>query len=162
MEESLIEMVIQGIAFNSVSKTPVILLQSKIDNSILPIELGAFEANAILLNLKGIETPRMLTHDLFAHFMRRHGFQVTRLLIYSRDGQKYKAKLVYRRGRRSSMLDVRPSDGIALSLQFRAPIFAYGYLVVSQPEELTAYSDPDRLPPESLYIDADSGSQSYM
>ena len=60
------------------------------------------------------------------------------------------------------MLDVRPSDGIALAIQFKAPIYSYNYLVVSQPENLYPYSDPDHLPPESLYINAEDGDHHFM
>ncbi len=162
MDENQIEMIIQGIAFDPCTQKPVILLQSRTDSSILPLELSPFEANAILVNLKGIRTPRLLTHDLFAFFMRRHSFAVTGLLIYGRDENKYKAKLEYAQGRKVHTLDVRPSDGIALALQFNAPIFAYDYLVLTQPEDLQPYRDPDHLPPESLYIDAEGSEQKLM
>ena len=138
MVNNLVELSIQGIAYNAATKTPVILLHTKSDHFVLPIEVGPFEANTILVRLKGIETPRMLTHALFASFMKRHRFKVERLLIFSREKKNYKAKLQYRKGRRTYMMDVRPSDGIALSIGPLPPEHPVGSARLKNHKEMIA------------------------
>ena len=58
----------------------------------LPVIIGASEAQAMVIELKGIVPPRPLTHNLFASVLEVLGVQLMRVLIYKVDnGVFYKA-----------------------------------------------------------------------
>ena len=132
MSESIIQLYITGIALDNNKDVPVVILEDKLQEQVLPVPVGPFEANAIIVMLKGITTPRMLTHELFAHFMLENRFNITKLILSGKPDTDYKATLFYKRGRKKRLLDVRPSDGIALSLQFHNPVYAEKHLLQSK------------------------------
>ena len=63
------EMVIYGVSFDMVGKQPIVLLKTRDGNKFLPIWIGHPEAAAILMKLQGNESPRPMTHDLFAQVL---------------------------------------------------------------------------------------------
>ena len=63
------EMVIYGVSFDQVGKSPIVLLKTAEGNRFLPIWIGAPEATAILMKLQGAAAPRPLTHDLFTNVL---------------------------------------------------------------------------------------------
>ena len=162
MERNVVLLTIQGIALDSNAEMPVILLKPSDKKYVLPIKLGPFEANAIVLMLKNIHPPRSLTHDLFAEFMKQNGYTVSSLCIYGREQERYMAKLYYKKRRRIKELEVRPSDGIVLALHFGAPVYTYDHLLSVLPEKLDAYRDPQHLPPDSMYISMENANSHMM
>jgi uncharacterized protein len=68
--------------------------------------------------------PRPLTHDLLASFIRDHGFKVDHVEFYGADGKGFLARMQYRKGAKKFKREIRPSDGIALSLRLAFPILA--------------------------------------
>ena len=91
----------------------------------LPIIVGASEAQAIILELKGITPPRPLTHALFASVLDALGAQLLRVLIYKVESGVYYAYLYLRAGDTIFRIDSRTSDAIILALRMAAPIFIY-------------------------------------
>ena len=82
-----------------------------------------FRSSAILARLQDSETPRPMTHDLFATALHDLGGEVVRIAVTEmRDGTFY-ARIVIERGAEEFELDARPSDAIALALRTKAPIF---------------------------------------
>jgi bifunctional DNase/RNase len=59
-----IEMKIKGLMIDPITNMPIIILRDTASDSILPIWVGIFEANAIALELEKIAPPRPMTHDL--------------------------------------------------------------------------------------------------
>lgn len=110
------------------SDTPRIILHSEDAGGVLNITVGPFEASAIIVALEGISPPRPLTHDLLAELFRRHRFQLECVEIYDTDEDRFLSRLRYRDGAQSHVMEVRPSDGIALASRLKAPIFAPGEL----------------------------------
>lgn len=88
----------------------------------LPIIIGAFEAQAIALEIEGIKPPRPMTHDLIKNMIDALGVIVTKVTItelregtfYARIGVEHSA---------IEDVDARPSDAIALAVRFGVPIF---------------------------------------
>jgi bifunctional DNase/RNase len=92
-------------------------------NRRLPIIIGAFEAQAIALQLEKIQPPRPMTHDLLRDAMEAMGAEVIDILIDElREGTFY-AKVRYTHGGTESQLDARPSDAVALAVRVDVPIF---------------------------------------
>ena len=91
----------------------------------LPVIVGATEAQAIILELKGINPPRPLTHTLFASVLEALGAQLLRVLIYKMENGIYYAYLYLRAGDTIFRVDSRTSDAIVLALRMAAPILIY-------------------------------------
>lgn len=89
----------------------------------LPIIIGAFEAQAIALELEKIQPPRPMTHDLLRDTLDAVGADVVDVVIDElRDGTFF-AKIRYVHDDEEGQLDARPSDAVALAVRVDAPIF---------------------------------------
>ena len=98
----------------------------------LPIIIGAFEAQAIALELEKIQPPRPMTHDLLRDLMEQIGGEVQSVVISElRDGTFY-ARVRFVHDGKELELDCRPSDAVALAVRVAAPIFVSD-AVLSEP-----------------------------
>lgn len=89
----------------------------------LPILIGPFEAQAISLPLEGTRPDRPMTHDLIRAMLDRLAATLDRVVIDDLWNTTYYAKLYIRTDKEEIEIDARPSDAIALSVRFDAPIF---------------------------------------
>lgn len=111
----------------------------------LPIIIGGSEAQAIALELEGIQAPRPMTHDLLRDLCNLLGAEMTEVLIEDlRDGTFF-AKIRLLNGGREFELDARPSDAIALAVRLQAPI----YVADAVMEEASILPDDVDAPQES-------------
>jgi len=118
-----LEVEIRGLILDPVSNTPIVILQKPDENLFLPIWIGVFEANAIALQLEGVETPRPMTHDLLRAVIERLGGRVESGLVNSLVENTFPATLTLRNGDGTTAeIDARPSDAIALALRCGAII----------------------------------------
>jgi bifunctional DNase/RNase len=89
----------------------------------LPIIIGAFEAQAIALEIEGIKPPRPLTHDLLKQIIDSLGGSVLEVIISELRENTFYAKIVLEVSGLTNEIDARPSDAIALSVRTQAPIY---------------------------------------
>ena len=89
----------------------------------LPIIIGAFEAQAIALEIEGIKPPRPLTHDLLKHVIDNLGATVLEVIIDELRENTFYAKILLEVSTLSNEIDSRPSDAIALAVRAQAPIY---------------------------------------
>jgi len=92
-------------------------------NRRLPIIIGAFEAQAIALELEKIQPPRPMTHDLLRDSFEAVDMEVTQVVIDELREGTFFAKIRYRHNGEERQLDSRPSDAVALAVRVDAPIF---------------------------------------
>ncbi len=111
------------IIITETSPQQVIYLREKGGERSFPIVIGVHEALAIDRRLKGISTPRPLTHDLLARVIDALGGQLERIVINDLRDSTFIAKLVIHRNGGAVEVDCRPSDAIALGSAFNTPIF---------------------------------------
>lgn len=123
------------------NRTPVVILrESAGQRRLLPIFIGAAEAQAINLSLKNIETPRPMTHDLMKNLLDEVGARVERITVTAlRDGTFY-AEIVLNAQGEVRTVSSRPSDAIALAVRIGSPIYAEEDVLdeagrVEQPDE---------------------------
>ncbi len=135
MKEDMIRFTIKGIALDEESQMPIIILQSLETSRIIPLWIGPFEASAIIIEIEEVKPPRPLTHDLLSEFFLKHHYKLKYIYIYDFINDSHIAKIVYKKGFKTFTLEIRPSDGIALALRLKAPIYA------SQKVAGAAYSD---------------------
>jgi bifunctional DNase/RNase len=100
-----------------------ILLKELDGNRRLPIIIGAFEAQAIALEIEGIKPPRPLTHDLLKQLTDSLGATVIEIVIDELRDNTFYAKIILEVSGFTQELDARPSDAIALAVRAQAPIY---------------------------------------
>lgn len=97
----------------------------------LPIIIGAFEAQAIAIEIEKMVPSRPLTHDLFKTFAQTYNVQITEILIYNLVEGVFFAKLICTDGESIQEIDARTSDAIALAVRFNATIYTYEFILSS-------------------------------
>jgi len=118
-----VEMKVRGLALDSVSNMPIIILRDEEEKRSLPIWVGIFEANAIALELEKIATPRPMTHDLIKNILESVDAKVEKIVVNDLRENTFFALIHLRLGEEEITVDSRPSDAIALALRVGAPIF---------------------------------------
>ena len=119
-----IEVKIRALMMDPNSGTPIIILKDVNSETMLPIWVGAYEANAIALEIEKIAPPRPMTHDLLRNLIVELGLTVDRVVVTSlRDNTFYAVIEMTGEDGEAMRLDSRPSDAIALALRADCPIF---------------------------------------
>jgi len=89
----------------------------------IPIIIGGFEAQAIVIKLENLEPPRPLTHDLFKKFADQFNIAVTEVMIHKLEDGVFFSRLVCNDGKNEYSIDSRTSDAVAIALRFGCPIY---------------------------------------
>jgi hypothetical protein len=119
-----IEVKIRALMMDPNSGTPIIILKDVQSDTMLPIWVGAYEANAIALEIEKIAPPRPMTHDLLRNLIVELGVQVDRVVVTSlRDNTFFAVIEMHNSDGDKMVLDSRPSDAIALALRADCPIY---------------------------------------
>ena len=95
----------------------------------LPVIIGPAEAQATALYLKGIKTPRPLTHDLFMTSLTVMGASLLRVLIYKAKEGIFYSYIYLKKDDEITRIDARTSDAIALAVRADCPILIYNSLL---------------------------------
>ena len=117
------EFKIKGLIMDPLTNSPIVILQSLEKNTLLPIWVGIFEANAIALQIERIDTPRPLTHDLIKNILLQLDANVDKIVVTDLQENTFYAVIHLRMNGDRITIDSRPSDAIALALRTDAPIF---------------------------------------
>jgi len=119
-----IEVKIRALMMDPNSGTPIIILKDVNSETMLPIWVGAYEANAIALEIEKIAPPRPMTHDLLRNLIVELGLRVERVVVTSlRENTFYAVIELIGESGEPMRLDSRPSDAIALALRADCPIY---------------------------------------
>ena len=106
------------------TNTPIVVLKGIDSDTILPIWVGAYEANAIALEIEKVVPQRPMTHDLLRNFIVETGFRIVRVVISDlRDNTFYAIIELANENGAQMNLDARPSDAIALALRLDCAVF---------------------------------------
>ncbi|ACO04735.1 MAG TPA: bifunctional nuclease family protein [Persephonella sp.] len=119
----MIEMSVQGITLDPVTNMPIVVLKGKESEDILPIWIGIFEANAIAMQLEGVERPRPMTHDLIKNLINSLSASVEYIHIHDLKANTYYAEISLILNGERIVIDSRPSDAINIALRCNAPIY---------------------------------------
>jgi bifunctional DNase/RNase len=119
-----IEVKIRALMMDPNSGTPIIILKDVNSETMLPIWVGAYEANAIALEIEKIAPQRPMTHDLLRNLIIEMGARVNRVVVTElRDNTFFAVIEMSTNDGATLILDSRPSDAIALALRADCPIF---------------------------------------
>lgn len=89
----------------------------------LPIIIGGFEAQAIVIKLENLKPPRPLTHDLFKSFADLFDLNIKEIFIHRLDEGVFYSQLICDKGGEELIIDSRTSDAVALALRFDCSIY---------------------------------------
>src|SRR6201988_5504602 len=76
-----VEMTIRGLMVDPVTQMPIVILKDVAGDSVLPIWVGAFEAQAIALEMEKVSTPLPMTHDLIKNVLTGLETQVHKVVV---------------------------------------------------------------------------------
>ena len=118
-----VEMKIRGLTMDPVTQMPIVVLKDVNGNTVLPIWVGIFEANAIALEIEKVSTPRPMTHDLLKTVLMGLEAGIKKVVVSDlRDDTFYAVIWLEREGQLIS-IDSRPSDALALALRLDCPFY---------------------------------------
>lgn len=120
-----VEMKIRGLIMDPTANTPIILLKDANGETMLPIWVGAFEANAIALEIEKLSPQRPMTHDLLKNIIRELEASVRRVVITDLIDNTFFAVIELVKDDEVLIVDSRPSDAIALALRVDCPIYVH-------------------------------------
>lgn len=126
------------------TNTPIVVLKGVDSEIVLPIWVGAFEANAIALEIEKIVPQRPMTHDLLRNLIVECGLSASRVVVTDLQENTFYAlvELTDQNGEPVSM-DARPSDAIALALRLDCPIFVQQKVLDLSASSNQLDSDPE-------------------
>jgi len=90
----------------------------------VPIVIGFPEVTSIQMKVAGIEPPRPLTHDLLVHVLQALDARGVKLVVDDvREGTFFAKLHLLTKDGQNVVIDCRPSDGIALAVRLKIPLF---------------------------------------
>src|ERR1700759_908025 len=95
----------------------------------LPIIIGSFEAQAIAIEIEKMTPSRPLTHDLFKSLGEAFHITVQEIIIYNLVDGIFYSKLICSDGKKTTEIDARTSDAIAVAVRFDCPIYTYEFIL---------------------------------
>ena len=118
-----IEVRIRGLMMDPATNMPIVVLKDVGSDTVMPIWVGIFEANAIAIEIEKVAAPRPMTHDLTRNLMRHMNAKLEKIVITELRDDTFFAMLWLRQEDELITMDARPSDAIALALRADCPIF---------------------------------------
>ncbi|PYV55571.1 MAG: hypothetical protein DMG90_05205 [Acidobacteria bacterium] len=118
-----IEMKIRGLMMDPVTQMPIVVLKETNSDTVLPIWVGVYEANAIALEIEKVNPPRPMTHDLLKNLLVGLETQVHKVVVTELKEDTFYAVIWLQRNGQIISIDSRPSDALALALRMDCPIF---------------------------------------
>jgi uncharacterized protein len=165
-----VKLKVMGISYSQTQSGAyaLILVEENGDRRI-PIIIGGFEAQAIVIKLENLDPPRPLTHDLFKRFASEFDIAVLEVMIYKLEEGVFFSQLVCSDGKKEYTIDSRTSDAVALALRFECPIFITeeilekaGITVNPGDSELSSANDIDNIfEPERAKYESNSDEELF-
>ena len=118
-----VEMKIRGLTMDPVTQMPIVVLKDVNGNTVLPIWVGIFEANAIALEIEKVSTPRPMTHDLLKTVLLGLEAGIRKVVVSDLRDDTFYALIWLERDGELISIDSRPSDALALALRLDCPIY---------------------------------------
>lgn len=118
-----VEMKVKNLAFDLSKSGAMVFLEEMNGKRILPIWIGIFEANAIALELRKINTARPMTHDLILNIIKGLAAKVVKIVVTELKDNTFYAAIHVNTKDGEIVIDSRPSDAIAVALRVGTAIY---------------------------------------
>ena len=120
----MIEMKVMGIALDTRTGSPIVVLHDKENRRALPIWIGSAEASSIIRKIENLSVTRPMTHDLILSIVDEVGYKITKVEINDVEKETYFATIFIENEKGEIIeIDSRPSDAIAVAIRVDAPIY---------------------------------------
>ena len=143
----MIEVIIDSVRVSLMSQHRIVVLREEGGTRYLPIWIGPFEADAITIQLQGIEVSRPMTHDLLRDLIETLDSEISHVIINDLQNDTFFAKIVLEVRGATVEIDSRPSDAVALAVRMDAPIYVADDVMekagMEPEEELSLVEDED-------------------
>jgi len=119
-----VKLKVMGISYSQTqSGAYTLLLIEENGDRRIPVIIGGFEAQAIVIKLENLEPPRPLTHDLFKKLADQFNITISEVMIHKLEEGVFFSRLVCNNGENEYSIDSRTSDAVAIALRFGCPIY---------------------------------------
>jgi len=118
-----VEMKIRGLMMDPVNNMPIVILKDVHGNTVLPIWVGVYEANAIALEIEKVSTPRPMTDGLMRNLLIGVSTGLGKVVVSELKDDTFYAVIWLDRDGELISVDSRPSDALALALRLDCPIY---------------------------------------
>jgi bifunctional DNase/RNase len=145
-----IEFKIKGLMMDPLTNSPIVVLQDTTSDTLLPIWVGIFEANAIALQIEKVDTPRPMTHDLIKGLLNHLDARVTKIVVTELKDSTFYALIFLDVAGKTITVDSRPSDAIALALRTDSPIFVTDEVISKSASASSTTLSAERSTPEEI------------
>jgi uncharacterized protein len=145
-----IEFKIKGLMMDPLTNSPIVVLQDTTSDTLLPIWVGIFEANAIALQIEKVDTPRPMTHDLMKGLLNHLKAKVTKIVVTELKDNTFYALIFLNVDGKTVTVDSRPSDAIALALRTDSPIFVTDDVISKSSSTTPSTLTAERSSPEDI------------
>jgi uncharacterized protein len=145
-----IEFKIKGLMMDPLTNSPIVVLQDTGSDTLLPIWVGIFEANAIALQIEKVDTPRPMTHDLIKGLLNQLDVKVTKIVVTELKENTFYALIFLSLGGKTITVDSRPSDAIALALRTDSPIYVTDEVLAKSANSSASTLSAQKSSPEDI------------
>jgi uncharacterized protein len=142
-----VEMKIRGLMMDPMTNMPIVVLKDVGSDTVLPIWVGVYEANAIAMEIEKVTTPRPMTHDLIRNLLTGLNAHVHKIVVNELRDDTFYAVIWMERDGKIISIDSRPSDALAVALRVDCPIFVEEEVLKSSKK---AGASADRVSAEDL------------
>jgi len=119
-----VKLKVMGISYSQTqSGAYTLLLIEENGDRRIPVIIGGFEAQAIVIKLENLEPPRPLTHDLFKKLADQFNITISEVMIHKLEEGVFFSRLACNNGENEYSIDSRTSDAVAIALRFGCPIY---------------------------------------
>jgi bifunctional DNase/RNase len=126
-----IEVRIRGLMMDPSTNMPIVVLKDVGSETVMPIWVGIFEANAIAIEIEKMAAPRPMTHDLARNLIQNLNAELEKVVITELKDDTFLAVLWLKQAGEAVTVDARPSDAIALALRADCPIYVSEHVMQS-------------------------------
>ncbi len=118
------EVKVESLRVSLTNQHRIILLKEVNGPLSLPLFIGQFEAESIVIALQDIEISRPQPHDLIRSAIRSLGAQILSVEITEMKAATFYAEMAVRNAAGEEVLiDCRPSDALAVALRAHVPVY---------------------------------------
>lgn len=143
-----IEVRIRGLMMDPSTNMPIVVLKEVGSDTVMPIWVGIFEANAIAIEIEKLAAPRPMTHDLLRNLIGYLNAELQKVVITEIKDDTFHAILWVKQDGEELTIDARPSDAIALALRADCPIYVSEHVL--QTAKLNTSGPPEGPTAEQL------------
>lgn len=134
-----LEVKVRGLILDPTNNSPIVILKDLGSESLLPIWIGVYEANAIAMEIEKSVAQRPMTHDLVKNIVDQLGASVERVVINDLVDNTFYALLELNLNGSKVLIDSRPSDAIALALRSDCPIFVSEHVMQNSRNTISSF-----------------------